>query len=333
VDGTAAYLIRRLLWIPPILVVVSATTFFLARLGPGDPISVAAGQFRDKDAFARVRAERGLDKPITQQYLIYLKNVFTKGDFGESYKYKDRSVTEVLMPAIWRSFQYNSISLVATFAVGIVAGVYAARHQGTWVDPASISSFLFLAAVPVFLWVPALYELFSRQLGLLPARGWPAHCAVRLNFLGDSYSCIGVISKEGIIPLLALTLPSFAGLARYVRAITLEVLNEDYVRTARAKGIPEYSVMSRHVMRNALLPLSTIIGFSLIGLLEGSFFLETLTGIPGAGALAVASINNRDYEMIMAVVMLGASSFVVMSIAIDIAYTLIDPRIRLGGRN
>src|SRR5262249_9507772 len=116
-------------------------------------------------------------------------------------------------------------------------------------------------------------------------------------------------------------------------AFTLEVLNEDYIRTARSKGLKEFKVMSRHVLRNALLPLSTMIGFSLIGLLEGSFFLEILTGIPGAGQLAVASINNRDYEMIMAVVMIGASSFVLMSIAIDIGYTLIDPRIRLGGRN
>jgi oligopeptide transport system permease protein len=332
-EGTAGYLVRRLLWLPPILVIVSAVTFFLARAGPGDPLRIAQGQFRDPEALARVKAERGLDKPITQQYVIYLKNVLTKGNFGESYKYKDHSVTEVLFPAIWRSFQFNSIELFFTLLVGLTVGVYAARHQGSWQDPFSISAFLFLSAMPVFLWVPALWLVFSLKLGLLPARGWPQDCHLTLRFLGESYSCIGVFSKEAIIPLIALTLPSFAGWARYVRAVTLEVLNEDYVRTARSKGIGEFDVMSQHVLRNALLPLSTIIGFSLIGLLEGSFFLETLTGIPGAGLLAVQSINNRDYEMIMAVVMIGASTFVVMSIALDIAYTLIDPRIRLGGRN
>jgi oligopeptide transport system permease protein len=332
-DGTAGYLLRRLFWVPPILIIVSAATFFLARAGPGDPIRIAAGQFRDPDAFARVKAERGLDKPIYTQYLIYLKKVITKGDFGESYKYKDHSVTEVLFPAIWRSFQFNSISLFFILVIGMVAGVYAARHQGTWVDPLSISSLLFLSAMPVFLWIPALWLVFSLKLGLLPARGWPQDCHLTLHFLGQSYSCIGVFSKEAVIPLIALTLPSFAGWARYVRAVTLEVLNEDYIRTARSKGLPEINVMSRHVLKNALLPLSTVLGFSLIGLLEGSFFLETLTGIPGAGALAVSSINNRDYEMIMAIVMIGASSFALMSIAIDIAYTLIDPRIRLGGRN
>src|SRR5438874_11918589 len=151
-EGTAGYLIRRLLWVPPILVIVSAVTFFLARAGPGDPLRIAQGQFRDPDALARVRAERGLDKPLTRQYLLYVKNVFTKGDFGESYKYRDHSVTEVLFPAIWRSFQYNAVELVLTLMIGTYVGVYAARHQGSWQDPVSISSLLFLSALPVFLY-------------------------------------------------------------------------------------------------------------------------------------------------------------------------------------
>jgi peptide/nickel transport system permease protein len=217
--------------------------------------------------------------------------------------------------------------------VGIPLGVYAARKQGTWVDPASISSFLLLQSIPGLISIPFLLLLFSLKLDWLPARGWPQDCVVTLDFLGESYRCIGVISKEAVIPIIALSVPAIASWARYTRAFTLGVLREDYIRTARSKGISEYSVVMRHVMRNALLPLSTIIAFAMVGLLEGAFFVETLTGVPGIGRLAFESIGARDYDMIMAVTMIGASVFVMISIFIDIAYTLIDPRIRYGARN
>ena len=329
-DGTFAYLMRRLLWVPLILFFVSFITFALARFGPGDPIRIAAGQFRDPEAFARVRAARGLDKPIYEQYYIYMKGVLTRLDFGESYRYRGRSVNEVLFPAIWRTVQYNSIALVITLALGIPLGVFAARKQGTWMDPASISVFLAIQSIPLLVVIPFALLLFSLKLGWLPASGWPQDCQVQLHFLGDNYSCIGVFSKEAIIPVLALSIPGVAIWGRYTRAFTLEVMKEDYVRTARAKGLSEFQVLTRHVLRNAMLPLSTIIAFALVGLLEGSFFIETLTGVPGVGLLAFNSINGRDYDMIMTIVLIGATSFVLASIAIDIAYTFIDPRVRLG---
>jgi ABC-type dipeptide/oligopeptide/nickel transport system permease component len=324
---------RRLLWVPLILFVVSSVTFTLARLGPGDPISILQGQFRDEEVRERLRHERGLDKPIWEQYAIYMERLLTKGDLGESYRFQGRKVTEILFPAMWRSFQFNIVAFAIIVGVGIPSGIYAARKQGTWADPFAISSFLLLSAIPVFLWVPALWLVFSLKLGILPAQGWPQDCPINIDLLGESYSCIGVVSKEALIPIVALALPSIAAWARYVRSFTLEVLNEDYIRTARSKGMSEVVVMSRHVLRNALLPLSTIIAFSMIGLLEGAFFLETLTGIPGAGLLTFNSIGSRDYDMIMAVVMIGASLFALTSIAIDIVYTYIDPRIRYGARS
>ena len=329
-DGTFAYLMRRLLWVPVILFVVSFVTFALARFGPGDPIRIAAGQFRDPEAFARVRAARGLDKPVYEQYYIYMKGVLTRGDFGQSYRYRDYSVSEVVFPAIWRTVQYNSIALVITLVLGIPLGVFAARKQGTWMDPTSISVFLAIQSVPLLVVIPFSLLFFSLKLGWLPATGWPQDCQVQLHFLGDNYSCIGVISKEAIIPILALSIPGVAIWARYTRAFTLEVMKEDYVRTARAKGLSEFKVLTRHVLRNAMLPLSTIIAFAMVGLLEGSFFVETLTGVPGVGLLAFNSINGRDYDMIMTIVLIGATSFVLASIAIDIIYTFIDPRVRLG---
>jgi len=323
---------RRLLWVPLILFVVSAVTFTLARLGPGDPIRIASGQFRDPEAFERIRASRGLDKPIWRQYLIYVKNVLTKASFGESYRYKGREVTEVLLPALWRSAQYNSIAMTVTMTAGMAVGVFAARNQGSWQDPAAISFFLLLQSIPGLISVPVLLLLFALKAGLLPASGWPRDCGLELSFLGDNYKCIGVLSKEAIIPLIALSIPGIGAWARYTRAFTVGVLREDYVRTARSKGIREFHIMTRHVLRNALLPLSTIIGFSLLGLLEGSFFVETLTGVPGVGRLSFEAITGRDYDMIMAVVMIGASSFVMVSIAVDIGYTLIDPRVRFSAK-
>ena len=330
-SAVASYLLRRLLWVPPILFIVSFTTFTLARFGPGDPVSIAAGQFRDPEVLERIRHNYGLDKPFYEQYWIYLKNL-SKGDLGESYRQRGRKVTEILLPAIWRSFQYNVIALGITMTGGIALGVYAARRQGTWADPASISFFLLLQSIPGLILVPFLLLIFALKLGWLPASGWPRECPVELGFLGNSYDCIGVISEEAIIPIIAYSLGGIAIWGRYTRAFVLGVMKEDYVRTARAKGVSELNVMTRHVLRNALLPLSTIIAFALVGLLEGSFFVETLTGVPGVGQLAFTSIGSRDYDMILAITMIGATSFVLMSILIDIVYTFIDPRIRYDTR-
>lgn len=332
-EGRLSYILRRMLWVPPILLIVTFATFALARFGPGDPVRVAAGNFRDEEAFERVRAARGLDKPIYEQYYIYMRDVITKGDFGESYRYQGVTVNEVLFPAMWRSFQYNIVALFITISIGIPLGIFAARRQGTWADPAAISSFLVIQSVPALISLPFALLFFALKLGILPASGWPQDCTVQLGILGDSYECIGVISKEAVIPVLALSLPGIAVWGRFTRAFTLEVMKEDYVRTARSKGLSEFTVMRRHVLRNAMLPLSTIVVFSLITLLETNFFVETITGIPGAGRLAFEAIPGRDYDIIMAVVMIGAILFLIASIVVDVLYTVIDPRIRYGARD
>ena len=147
-ESTLSYLMRRLLWVPPVLFVVTFATFALARLGPGDPVRIAAGQFRDPEAFERVRAARGLDKPIYEQYYIYMKGIITEGDFGESFRYRDISVNEILFPAMWRSMQYNIVALILMLAAGIPLGIYAARKQGKWQDPAAISTLPLLPIDP-----------------------------------------------------------------------------------------------------------------------------------------------------------------------------------------
>jgi oligopeptide transport system permease protein len=332
-ESTGSYLMRRLLWVPPILIIVSFFTFALVRLGPGDPLLVAAGQFRDPEAFARIRAARGLDKPIHEQYFIYLKNVVTKGELGESFRYKGVDVGEIVFPAIFRSAQYNIIALAITLGLGIPLGVYAARNQGTWRDPTVISVFLLLESIPSVIIVQLILLIFALELGILPASGWPRDCPLVLPGVPRNYQCIGVVSREAIIPILALSLGGVAGWARFTRAFTLDVLREDYVRTARSKGLSETRVMTRHVLRNAMLPLTTMLGFAFLGLFTGSFFIETMTGIPGYGRLAFEAVNGRDYDMLLAITMIGATLFLMMTIVIDVAYTFIDPRIRYGSRN
>jgi ABC-type dipeptide/oligopeptide/nickel transport system permease component len=233
-------------------------------------------------------------------------------------------VEEVVLPRLWVTVQYNTLVLLLTFAIGIPVGTWAALKRGTWLDPFAIGLFLLFASVPVLVSIPVLQWLMAVKLGWLPSGGWDVH-----EFFGVE---IGLLSKRIILPLLVLTLPGVAGLARYMRAQVLEVLDQDYVRTARAKGLEEFTVVTRHVVRNAFLPIITILGFELAGLLAGSIFVETLLSIPGIGAYAFDSINSRDYDSIMAIVLIGAAAFIGASLLVDVAYAFIDPRIRLGGR-
>lgn len=324
-QGLLPYVVRRLAWAPVILLAVSFITFAIVRLGPGDPISVAQGQYRDPEVLERIRHTKGLDKPFLEQYGIYLKNVL-HGDLGESFRYPTMTVPEIIFRKMWVSAQIGIVALVVIFGVGIPVGIYAAVRQGTWADPFSISVFLFFQSIPVLVTVPVMLLVFVLKLHWLPTGGWA--CPVNLGFLPEPVNCIGVFDKRVIMPVLALSLPGVAGVARLTRATTLSVLGEEYVRTARAKGLREFTVMSRHVARNALLPLVTVIGLSLAALLEGAFFAETLLGIPGIGRLAFESVGGRDYDVIMAITMVLATAFIVANIVIDIVYTFIDPRIR-----
>ncbi|MDI6857623.1 MAG: ABC transporter permease [Dehalococcoidia bacterium] len=324
-QGLLPYVVRRLAWAPVILLAVSFITFAIIRLGPGDPVSVAQGQYRDPEVLERIRHTKGLDKPFLEQYGIYLKNVL-HGDLGESFRYPTMTVPEIIFRKMWVSAQIGIVALAVIFGVGIPIGIYAAVKQGTWADPFSISVFLFFQSIPVLVTVPVMLLVFVLKLHWLPTGGWA--CPVDLGFLPEPVNCIGVFDKRIIMPVLALSLPGVAGVARLTRATTLSVLGEEYVRTARAKGLREFTVMSRHVARNALLPLVTVIGLSLAALLEGAFFTETLLGIPGIGRLAFESVGERDYDVIMAMTMVLATAFIVANIVIDIVYTFIDPRIR-----
>jgi ABC-type dipeptide/oligopeptide/nickel transport system permease component len=322
----AGYVMRRLLWLPVTLLAVSFLTFAIARFGPGDPVSVAAGQLRDPEVLARVRAERGLDGSIFEQYARWLDRA-VRGDFGESYLQQGYSVRELILPKMWVSAQLGLVALVVVFGLGIPLGLLSAWLHGSWLDPLIISALLFLRALPVVVVIPPLVWFFAVRFDLLPVGGWDG--IFEIWWIADVIA-VPIPDPHLYIPLVALTLPGFAGIARLVRVTALEVYTEDYVRTARAKGLAETRVATAHVLPNSLLPIVTVVGFALVGIVEGAFFTETLLGIPGIGRLTFEAVGSRDYDVILATTVIVAFLFVVMNLIVEVVYSWIDPRIRLG---
>ena len=306
------YILRRLLWTPVLLLTVSFFTFALGYYGPGDPVQVLMGQHSNPEVVARIRHERGLDRPFFEQYYRYVWSAL-HGDLGESYKFQGQSIGELIPRKVWVSAQLGLVALAISIVMGIPLGLLAAVKQGTWLDTGIVSATLLGVSSPVFVTAPAFLFLFAYKLHFLPSYGWG-----------------GLFDAHIIMPALVLGIPPIAGLTRLMRASTLDVIGQDYVRTARAKGLLERVVLSRHVARNAILPVFTVIGLSLATLVEGAFITETFFGIPGIGRLTVDSLFARDYPVIMALTLLVAVAYIVANLVVDIGYTFLDPRIRYG---
>ena len=311
----ASYIVRRLLWLPVILFTVSFVTFVLGRYGPGDPVQVLMGQHSNPETVERIREQRGLNDNIFVQYGRYVSNV-AKGDFGESYKYRGRTVTELLKPKMWVSAQLNIAAMILSVGLGIPIGLFAALKQGSLWDTAAVMMTLTWQSVPVFLTAPGLLWLFAWKLSILPPHGWD-----------------GFFSPSIILPAIAMGIPGVAIVTRLTRASTLEVISLDYVRTARAKGLPEMVVRRRHILRNAMIPVVTSLGLSLAEIAFTSFIVERFFGIPGVGNLLIESIFARDYPIIDGVLLIGTTMFVTINLLVDLLYPVLDPRIRLGQGN
>jgi ABC-type dipeptide/oligopeptide/nickel transport system permease component len=321
-----AYVIRRLFWLPVILFIVSFLSFFIARFGPGDPLAVAAGQHRDPEVLERVRAEKGLDRPLPVQYWRWLTRA-VQGDFGESFIQQGWTVGELIFPKMWVSAQLGFVALVIVFGLGIPLGLVAAKLNGTWIDPFIISTLLFFRSIPVVVLIPPLLWLFALKLRILPVGGWDGLFSI---WWVGGVIAIPIPDPHIYLPLFAYTIGGFAGVARLVRFAALEVQREDYIRTARAKGLPESSVLFRHVLPNSLLPIVTVVGLALASIIEGAFFVELLLGVPGIGRFLFQAVVSRDYDVILATTVIFAAVFVVMNLITELTYSWIDPRIRLG---
>ena len=307
------YVLSRLAWLPVILLIVSFITFALGRFGPGDPVEILMGQYNDEQVIERIREQRGFNDPIFVQYGRYIKDV-VRGDFGESFKYRGRTVSELLKKKMWVSAQLNIAAISLSLVVGIPLGLFAALRQGTLWDTGTVAFTLLGQSIPVFLTAPVVLLVFALKLDILPTHGWG-----------------GLFDTRVILPAVVMGVPGIAIITRLTRASTLEVISQDYIRTARAKGLSEFTVQWRHVLRNAMIPVITMLGFSLAGIAFTSFIVERFFGIPGIGNLFIESIFARDFPIINAVIIIGTTMFVAANLMVDLIYPWLDPRIRLGG--
>ena len=307
------YAIRRLLWLPFLLIIVTFVTFALLRFGPGDPVQIWLGQHQNDAVRERIRAQLGLDDPMVVQYIRYIEGVVTRLDFGESFRYRGKPVTELLAKKIPVSLQLNLAAIIITLGVGIPVGLLAALRQGTGWDNVIVAIALAFQSLPVFITAPVLLLVFALHLDILPTNGWD-----------------GFFSPKIVMPAVVMGVPGIAIVVRLVRASVLDVLGQDYIRTARAKGLSERVVRTQHILRNAMIPVATSFGFTIAGLAGGTFIVEIYFGIPGVGLFAIESLFQRDYPVLMAFAIISTTLFMLANLIVDLMYPLLDPRIRLG---
>ena len=306
------YALQRIAWLIPTLLAMALVTFIIMHATPGSPLDPQAPNANPlSPELQRNLAEKyGLDKPLYIQFFTFLKNV-VRLDFGFSYIYKTRSVSEIIAGTFPISLQLGIMAFVFATVVGVTLGTLAAVHQNSWIDYLCVFLATMGVSLPNFVTGILLIVLFAITLGVLPVSGW------------DS-------PRNWILPTLTLGLPELGIIARYTRASVLEVVRADYTRTARAKGVAQRAVIIRHVLKNALIPVVTYLGPLLAAIGTGSFFVELIYSIPGMGKFFVLSMSGRDYNMIMAVILLYGAFLGVMNLVVDLAYGLLDPRIKYG---
>ncbi|MCL6474695.1 MAG: ABC transporter permease [Firmicutes bacterium] len=302
------YVLSRLLQAIPTLLLISFLTFIMGYLAPGDPIRMILGERSDPQAVAQVRRELGLDQPWWMQYGRFVWNA-VRGDFGISL-YNRRPVGDIIRESFPATATLAVLAILLAITVGIPAGVVAAVWHNRLPDRLSMAGVVLGISVPNFVLATLLILLVSVRLGWLPVAGWGA-------------------PEYVVLPVLVLAARPSASIARFTRTSMLEVLQQDYIRTARAKGVPEPFVIFKHALPNALLPVVTVIGNAFGYLLTGSFIVETVFAVPGVGYKSIEAILRRDYPVIQATTLLFAFLFIAVNLLVDILYTRLDPRVRL----
>jgi oligopeptide transport system permease protein len=289
-----------------VLFTVSIITFFLMHAVPGGPWD--REKALPQSTVDRLNAKYGLDDPIYVQYVTWATK-FVQGDLGPSYRYTDRTVNDIVADGFWTTVQLGVMAFILAVVVGVPLGIFAALGHNRGPDYLATSVSILGIATPSFVLSILLIVFFAVQLGWFPTGGWK----------GPQY---------WVLPTIALAGFPIAIIARYTRASMLEVTRKDYIRTAHSKGLPGQSVVSRHMIRNALIPVITILGPTLAFLVTGSFIIERIFGIPGMGQFYITSISTRDYSLLMAMTMLYAFAVAFLNVVVDVLYAYIDPRIR-----
>jgi len=303
----ARYVVRRLLWMIPMLFIVSVITFAFAHAVPGGPFN------REKplpaEIIANLEKYYGLDQPVWKQYVDWFGGIVTRLDFGPVYSSRSRRVNDVFADHLPVSAQLGILATLIAVGIGMPLGILAALKQNTFWDYLGMAVAIFGVSVPNIVLGPLMILIFALTLGWLPVAGWGT-------------------PAQMIMPAFALGTGSAAVIARLTRASMLQVIREDYIRTARAKGLGERIVMVRHALKNALIPVATILGPMFAALITGTFIVEQIFAVPGMGKYFITSITNRDYPVVMGAFMLWAVALILANIAVDVTYAFLDPRIR-----
>ena len=310
-----AYIVHRILATIPVMGVVGVAVFMLLHLTPGDPAAVIAGDYARPEDIARIRAQLGLDRPLHVQFFTWVGSILS-GDLGVSI-FSDLPVTHLIAQRLEPTLALTATTLVFSVAVAIPMGVLAAWKAGTWTDRVVMIFAVLGFSVPVFVIGYALMWVFSLKLGWFPVQGYRSISEGFWPFLHSI-----------ALPTVALGVIYVALMARVTRASMLETLQEDYIRTARAKGLDNPSVLIRHALRNASVPIVTIIGIGIALLIGGVVVTESVFNIPGLGRLTIDAVLRRDYPVIQGVILVFSAAYVIVNLVVDIAYTVLDPRIR-----
>lgn len=309
------YILKRVLSVIPVLLVVAVVVFALIHLTAGDPAGIMLGDNATPEDIARLRTELGLDRPLIAQFWIWFRNLL-RGDLGDSI-FLHRPVLQAIIERAEPTLMLTAMSLLVAVIIGVPTGVISAVKRNTWIDRLFLTTGLLGASIPSFWLGLGLIYVFAVSLAKLPSAGYQP--------IADGlWGCIRYL----ILPSLALGFPNSALITRITRSSMLDVLDQDYVRVARAKGLSVNKVVLRHALRNALVPILTVVGLTFATLMGGAVVTETVFNIPGVGRLVVQSVTRRDYPVIQGIVLAIASLYVFINLVVDVLYTVVDPRIK-----
>ena len=331
------YLIRRILQFIPVIIAVTLFTFVLMRAIPGGPFDFAGERQLPPSIVANIEAKYHLDWPLWKQYVSYMlgddilgeegsSRGVIRGDFGPSYFFRGQDVVDMIKVTLPISAQLGFMSVMLALIIGIPAGIIAALNQNTWIDYTSTFGAVMFLSIPNLVLAPILIWVFALILDWFPVAGWGTKPPYLLGFLPSQFN--KEFFLHAVMPVFALGTSSAAGIARLTRASLLQVIGEDYIRTARAKGLRERVVIVIHALKNSLIPVVTILGPLFAALLTGTFVVEQIFGINGMGKHFVTSVGNRDYQVITSVTLIYAIVLVIANLLVDVTYAWLDPRIR-----
>ncbi|MEG2354059.1 MAG: ABC transporter permease [Clostridium sp.] len=289
--------------------IIITATFFLVHSVPGDPMAAGAKNL-SVEAKAAFKHKYGLDKPLIQQYTTYMTNLITKGDLGDSMIYRERSIGTMIKVHAPTSGKVGGIAIVIQVTVGVVLGIIAAFNRGKFADKVISVLVVCLVCIPSFVFAALLQYIFAVKLRMFPVMGWGQ-------------------AKHYFIPVLAMSIGGIASYCKFTRNSTLGVIGQDYIITAKAKGVGKIALTVKHVLRNSMIPIVTMVGPSILNIFAGSFVIESMFSIPGLGFYYVTAVNSADFSMVVGLTIFISSLYVLSLILVDISYGIIDPRIRV----